>query len=111
MPIFITQGRFTQDAVKGMLAKPEDRSEAVGQLFAKSGGKLLGYYMTFGEYDFLIISEGPYEGVAVSAIVAAASGAVTDLKTTLAMTSGEMKNSFAKAGTVAAGFRAAGAKA
>ena len=28
MPLFITQGRFTQDAMKGMLAKPEDRAEA-----------------------------------------------------------------------------------
>lgn len=110
MPLFITQGHFTQDAVKGMLAKPEDRAEAVGQLFAKSGGKLLAYYMTFGEYDFLLVSEGPYEGAAVSVIVAAAGGGVTDLKTTLAMTSGDMKNAFAKAGAVAASFRPAGAK-
>ncbi|WP_063712141.1 GYD domain-containing protein [Bradyrhizobium japonicum] len=108
MPLFITQGRFAQDAIKGMLAKPEDRSETVGQLFAKSGGKLLAYYMTFGEYDFLIVSEGPYEGVAISVIVAA--GGVTDLKTTLAMTSDDMKNAFAKAGAVAASFRPAGAK-
>lgn len=110
MPIFITQGRFTQDAVKGMLAKPEDRAEAVSQLFAKAGGKLLSYYLTFGDYDFLVISEGPYEGVATSVIVAAAGGGVTDLKTTLAMTSAEMKAAFAKAGPVAASFRAAGAK-
>ena len=109
MPLFITQGRFTQDAVKGMLAKPEDRAETVGQLFAKSGGKLLAYYMTFGEYDFLIVSEGPYEGVAVSVVVAAAGGGVTDLKTVLAMTSGDMKNVFAKAGPIVASFRPAGA--
>jgi uncharacterized protein with GYD domain len=93
-----------------MLGKPEDRAETVGQLFAKSGGKLLAYYMTFGDYDFLIISEGPYEGVATSVIVAAAGGGVTDLKTTLAMSSAEMKNAFAKAGPVAASFRSAGAK-
>ena len=62
-PLFIAQGRFTQNAIKGMLAKPEDRAEMVRQLFAKSGGKLLAYYMTFGEYDFLTVSEGPYEGV------------------------------------------------
>ena len=110
MPVFITQGRFTQDAIKGMIAKPEDRAEAVGQLFAKSGGKLLSYYLTFGEYDFLVISEGPYEGVATSVIVAAAGGGVTDLKTTLAMSSADMKAAFAKAGAVAAGFRPAGAK-
>jgi uncharacterized protein with GYD domain len=110
MPLFITQGRFTQDAVKGMLAKPEDRAETVGQLLAKSGGKLLAYYMTFGEYDFLIVSEGPYEGVAISVIVAASGGGVTDLKTTLAMTSGDMKDAFAKAGAVVGSFKPAGAK-
>ena len=26
MPVFITQGRYTQDAVEGILAKPEDRA-------------------------------------------------------------------------------------
>jgi len=29
MPIYISRGRFTSDAVKGMLAKPENREEAV----------------------------------------------------------------------------------
>ncbi len=111
MPLFITQGRFTRDAVQGMLAKPEDRAEAVGKLVAAAGGKLLSYYMTFGEYDFLIVSEGPgYEGAAVAAIVAAASGGVTDLKTTLAMSPLEMKDAFGKAGSVAASFRPAGVK-
>ena len=110
MAIFITQGRFTQDAVRGMIAKPEDRAEAVARLFARSGGKLLSYYMTFGEYDFLVVSEGPYEGMAVTAIVVAAGGGVTDLKTTLALSSSEMKDAFAKAGPIASGFRSAGAK-
>ena len=108
MSIFITQGRFTQDAIKGMLAKPEDRAEAVSQLLAKSGAKLIGYYLTFGEYDFLIVSEGAVEGAAASVIVAAAAGGVTDLKTTLAMTSAEMKNAFAKAGPIASSFRPPG---
>jgi len=110
MPVFITQGRYTQDAVKGMLARPEDRAESVAKLFAKAGGKLIAYYMTFGEYDFLIVSEGPsIDGAAAAAIVAAAGGGVTDLKTTVAMTSADMKNVFVKAGGVAAGFRSAGA--
>jgi uncharacterized protein with GYD domain len=112
MPLFITQGRYTQDAVKGMMAKPEDRAEPVAQLFAKAGGKMMAYYMTFGEYDFLIVSEGPsLDGAAAAAIVAAASGGVTDLKTTVGMTSSEMKNAFVKAGSIAASFRSAGAKA
>jgi uncharacterized protein with GYD domain len=109
--MFITQGRFTQDAVKGMLAKPEDRAESIAKLFAQLGGKLVAYYMTFGEYDFLVISEGPFEGVATSAIVVTASGGVTDLKTSIAISSGDMQAAFAKAATVVAQFRAAGAPA
>jgi uncharacterized protein with GYD domain len=111
MPIFITQGRFTPEAIKGMLAKPEDREKAVRELLAESGGKLLSYYMVFGDYDFMVISEGPYEGVATSVIIAAATGGVADLKTSLAMSSAEMKHAFEKAGPVAARFRAAGAQA
>jgi uncharacterized protein with GYD domain len=111
MPLFITQDRFTPEAIKGMLAKPEHREEAVRELVSQSGGKLLAYYMTFGDYDFMIVSEGPYEGVATSVIVAAAAGGVTNLKTTLAMTSADMQQASAKAGPVAAHFKAAGAQA
>jgi uncharacterized protein with GYD domain len=111
MPVFITQGRYTQDALKGMLAKPEDRAESVGELIAKGGGKMLGYYTTFGEYDFLIVSEAPsIDGPVAALMVAAASGGVTDLKTTVGMTSADMKNAFVKAGGLAAGFRSAGAE-
>lgn len=69
MPFFITQGRFTQEALRGMLARPEDRGEAVAKLFAATGGKLLSCFMTFGDYDFLVVSEGPDEGVVTSSII------------------------------------------
>ena len=48
MPIYISRGRFTTDAVKGMMAKPENREEAVSALFKSVGGKLIGWYLTFG---------------------------------------------------------------
>ena len=32
MTIYISRGRFTSDAVKGMVAKPENREEAVSKL-------------------------------------------------------------------------------
>lgn len=108
MPTFITEGRFTQNAVRAMLEKPEDRAEAIAQLFQQSGGKLLGYYMTFGDHDFVVISEGPLEGVATSTIVVEALGEVTDLQTTLAINSGEMKNAFGRASAIASSFRSPG---
>jgi uncharacterized protein with GYD domain len=94
MPIFITQGRYTREAVKGMIIKPEDRADAVSRLFAKGGGRLLSYYVIFGDYDFLL--------------AAASSGGVTGLRTSLAISSIEAKGAFAAAGDLAPGFRSAG---
>lgn len=105
MPTFITQGRYTPEAMRGLLKHPEDRSKKIEKLFAASGGKLLGYYMTFGDYDFLVISEGPSEGVATSTIAAAASGEVSDLKTQMAIPASAMIETFSRAGPIAAGFR------
>jgi uncharacterized protein with GYD domain len=105
MTIFITQGRYTQEAIKGMMAKPEDREAAARQLIEKAGGKLLAFYMTFGEYDWLCVSEGEPEGMAAIVITGSASGAVTDVKTMLAMTASDMRNAFTKAGTLAASFK------
>ncbi len=111
MPTFITQGRYTPEAIRGMLSNPdEDRAASLARLFAASGGKLLSYYMTFGDYDFVVVSEGPYEGVAPSTIVTAASGSVTELKTTIAVPATEMKTLLAKAGKLATGFKPAGVR-
>src|SRR5215469_16694623 len=74
MPIYISRGRFTSDAVKGMLAKPENREEAVAKLVKSVGGRLIGWYLTFGHYDWLSICEFPDEKAAASAVLAAAAG-------------------------------------
>jgi uncharacterized protein with GYD domain len=111
MATFITQARFTKDGLNGMIAAPEDRAEIVGRLIAQVGGKFIAYYLTSGEYDVLLIFEGPsYEDTVPALIVAAAGSGVTDLKTVTALTSSEMKNAFVKAGSIAASFRSAGAR-
>ena len=73
MPIYITQGRYTREAIKGMIVRPEDRADAVARLLSKAGGRLLGYYLTFGEYDFLCIFEVASDTQAAAALLAAAS--------------------------------------
>jgi uncharacterized protein with GYD domain len=112
MTTFITQARFTKDGLNGMIAAPEDRAEIVGRLIAQVGGKLIAYYLTSGEYDVLLIFEGPsYEDTVPALIVAAAGSGVTDLKTVTALTSSEMKSAFVKAGSIAASYRSPGARA
>jgi uncharacterized protein with GYD domain len=109
MPLYITRGNYSSEAMKALMAKPEDRAEAVGKLFAAVGGKLHGLYFTFGEHDFLLIAEAANEKDMAAALIAAAgSGAVTNLHTTVAMTTADAKTAFGKAAAVAGQFRPAG---
>ena len=109
MPIYISRGRFTSDAVKGMLAKPENREEAVAKLFKSVGGKLVGWYLTFGHHDWMAIGEFPDERAAATAILAAAAGgSLSDIETTVAMTAKDAHTMFEGAGKAAKNFRSAG---
>ena len=108
MPIYISRGRFTTDAIKGMMAKPENRKEAVSNLFQSVGGRLIGWYLTFGPHDWLV-SEFPDNKAAASAILAAAGGgSLSDIETTVAMTAEDARATFEAAGTAARTFRSAG---
>jgi GYD domain len=66
MPIYISRGCYTADAVRGMMAAPEDREPSIAGVFEKLGGKLLCYYVTLGEFDWLLIAEFPDEMAASS---------------------------------------------
>jgi uncharacterized protein with GYD domain len=109
MSIYISRGRFTADAVKGMLAKPENREEAVARLFKSVGGNLLAWYLTFGHHDWMAIGEFPNEKAAASAVLAAAAGgSLSDIETTVAMTAKEAHATFEAASKAAKEFRSAG---
>ncbi len=109
MTIYITRGNYSEHAFHGMLEHPEDRHDAVAKLFKSAGGKLLNYYVTMGEYDYLVISEFPNGVDALSALmVAAGTGGTRNLNTTVAMTTADAKKAEAKARKIASGFKPAG---
>ena len=84
-------------------------ADAIARLLSKVGGRLLGYYLTFGKYDFLAIAEAPNDVQMAAALLSAGSGGgVTDLRTTVAMTSVEAKGAFAAASDLSHGFKSAG---
>jgi uncharacterized protein with GYD domain len=90
-------------------AKPENREEAVAKLFESVGGRLIGWYLTFGHHDWLVIAEFPDEKAAASAILAAAAGgSLSEIETTVAMTAKDAHATFESAGKAAKGFRSAG---
>ena len=45
MPIYVLRGRYSSEALKGMIASPEDREAAIAKVVEKAGGKLLSYYL------------------------------------------------------------------
>jgi uncharacterized protein with GYD domain len=110
MPTFIIQGRYSREAMRGMVAKPEDRGPAVAKLMESAGGRLISYYMTFGESDFHVVVEAPDERAMLAVLAAVGAGpGVASLSTSLAVPSGQAMESFARAKDLAAQFKAAGA--
>ena len=66
MPTYISQGRYSREAIQGMIKSPEDRTDAVSKLAQSVGGKLLWYYVTFGDLDRILAIEAPDERAALS---------------------------------------------
>ena len=73
------------------------------------GGRLIGWYLTFGHHDWMAIGEFPDEKAAASAILAAAGGgSLSDIETTVAMSAQDAHATFQAAAKAAKDFRSAG---
>lgn len=59
MPHFLIQISFTANAIAKLVAKPENRLQAVIPLVESLGGSFVGSWISFGEYDSAAIIEMP----------------------------------------------------
>jgi uncharacterized protein with GYD domain len=76
MPTYITLIRYTEQGVKTFtdLSQRLEETKAAGEAV---GAKLLGYYLTMGQYDAVAISEAPDDHtIAKLALAAGARGNV-----------------------------------
>ena len=64
----VTRGRFSHDFVKAIIGAPEDREPVVRKLIQDAGGKVISYYVTTGETDFLLISEANEDEAVIATI-------------------------------------------
>jgi uncharacterized protein with GYD domain len=105
----VTRGCFTHDYAKGLVAAPEDREPAVRKLIEGAGGKVVSFYFTTGDTDFMLVSEANESESIIAALLATvASGTISNVTTSRAWTGAEFKAVAEKASKAASFYRAPG---
>jgi uncharacterized protein with GYD domain len=105
MPLFMTQVAYTEQAWQSLVSNPHNRFEALRPVFESLGGRIVNAWVSFGDYDAVIISELPDNvSAAALAIAASAGGACKSIKTTPLMDAAEGLEALRKAAT--SGYRA-----
>lgn len=98
MLVYLFEVAYTTEALKKLISKPEDRAEAVRKAIEKLGGKLLGIWLAFGEYDVVSIIEMPDNVTTASfALAVGAGGSCRTTRTTPLLTIEESLAAFRKA--------------
>ncbi len=107
MPFHLYQAAHSTDAVKGMVAHPQDRSEAARKLIEGFLGTLHHFFFSFGDYDLVALIEAPDDKVmAAGALAVAAAGTAARSRTTKLMTATEAMEAMASAGKAIGSYKA-----
>ena len=105
----VTRGCFTHKYAKALVSAPEDREPVVRKLIEGAGGKLVNFYFTTGDTDFVVVSEANEgESIIAAMLAAVAEGSISDVKTARAWTGAEFKAIAEKASKAASHYRAPG---
>ena len=99
MALYMVQFAYTAEAWAQLSKNPQDRSGPVRELAQKLGGRLVGFYYCFGEYDGVALAELPDDGTATALALAAVSpGHLKAYKTTKLFTMEETMEAMRMAG-------------
>ncbi|HLY20572.1 MAG TPA: GYD domain-containing protein [Bryobacteraceae bacterium] len=99
MAHYLLQLSYSQAAWATMVKRPQNRVEAVRKSVENLGGKITGFWMSFGEHDLVGVLEMPDNvGAAAFAMAIAAGGACHSVKTTPLLTIEEGMRAMKKAG-------------
>jgi uncharacterized protein with GYD domain len=72
MATYIVLGKYTQQGITNIKQGPQ-RVEAARSAIEAAGGKMPGFYLTMGQYDFVAIMECPDDETMTRAILTVAS--------------------------------------
>jgi uncharacterized protein with GYD domain len=99
MASFLVQVSYTPEALSALIAKPQNRMAVVKKSVENLGGTFTGSWMSFGDYDLVMLLEMPNNvSAAALAIAAAAGGSLKAIKTTPLLTIDQALSALKKAG-------------
>jgi len=103
MPLYMYEAAYTAESLAAQLKNPQNRADAVGHAACEAvGGKLVGSWYCFGDYDLVLIADVPdNQSMAAIALAIAAGGAIKSAKTTVLMSGAEAVAGMKKADAVA----------
>ena len=98
LPVYLSRFSYQPDVVKALLNEPQDRSKAGREVAESLGGKLLGFWYSFGEFDGVFLLEAPDNATAAAvAMAVGASGALAEVETTVLLDMDEAQDAMRKA--------------
>ena len=98
MPLYLSRFSYATEAKRALLAAPQDRSGAAREVAESVGGKLLGFWYAFGEFDGVFLMEAPDNAAAAAVGMAVgASGALSEIETTVLLDMDEAQDAMRKA--------------
>ncbi len=95
MPTYVTLFKWTEQGVRNIKDAPA-RFAASKKLMESLGGKVLGLYVTMGDYDIVALTEGPSDEVAAAIALSIASKGNAKTTTMRAFTESEFSGIVAK---------------
>ena len=108
MAYYLIQAAYTPEGWAAQVKNPQDVRARVQAAMEKLGGKLVGVWYAFGEYDLVAIAEYPSNVNAAAYALAVMSSAIKTYKTTPLMTVEEGIEAMQQAAEAGAVYRPPG---
>jgi uncharacterized protein with GYD domain len=98
MPLYLGRFKYSTDAMQALIGEPQDRSVAAREVAESLGGRLIGFWFAFGEFDGAYVMEAPDNATAAAlAMKIGAAGAIADVETTVLLEMDEAQEAMRKA--------------
>ncbi|MEX3007426.1 GYD domain-containing protein [Hoeflea sp. TYP-13] len=103
MPLYMYQAAYTAESWAAQIKNPQNRVETVGRQACEAvGGRLIGGWLCFGDYDLMIVADVPDdEAMAALSLAVGSGGAIKSSKTTVLLSGDQGVTALQKAQAVA----------